>query len=200
MGTVAFAGSRRLSPTGVAMVARVARAVVASGRSVVVGCCVGVDAAVLGAGLPAASVRVCAAFGPSGRGACSLSAVSAVLAHAAAGGAVSWFAGGPFGVPVAARLRSRTCAVALAGSAALVAFFGSGASRGTLLACQLAASRQVPVFAFWVGSGSPAFPSLGAGSWSPVGGSGVWSSAWRWVPGQADFFLSRHSSSAVVSG
>jgi hypothetical protein len=38
----------------------------------------------------------------------------------------------------------------------------------------------VPVLAF--PCGLPALPSLGAGSWVPVGGSGVWSAAFRWAP------------------
>lgn len=183
-GMVALAGSRSLCPASQALVGRVAGALARSGRSLVVGCCVGADAAVLG-GAPVAAVRVLAAFGPGGAGAGPASAVAAVAAHAAAGGRVSWWSGGPAGVPLSQRLRARTCAVALAGSAGLVAFFDSPLARGTLLAAQLAASRGLSVLAFPCGFAGAVLPALGAGAWVPVGGSGVWAGAWRWVPGQA---------------
>lgn len=185
---VAVAGSRSLPPAGLALVGRVCWALVHSGRSLAVGCCVGADAAVLGAGLPVASVRLLCAFGPAGAGAGPASAVAAVCAFAQAGGAVRWWAGGPAGVPLAQRLRARTCAVALAGSA-LVVFFGSPASRGSLLAASLAASRGLPVLAFAVGFAGALLPPLGAGRWVPVSGSGVWAAAWRWAPDQTHLFL-----------
>jgi hypothetical protein len=188
-GVVALAGSRALPASGAALVARVSGALVRSGRSLVVGCAVGADAAVLASGLPVGSVRVLSAFGPGGRGAVpAVSAVGPVLAHAQAGGAVSWWVGGPVAVPFASRLRSRTCAVALAGSAGLVVFFSSPASRGSLLAASLAASRSLPVLAFPLGFPGSSLPLLGAGSWVPCSRSGVWSSAWCWVPSQAGLF------------
>ncbi|BBL77541.1 hypothetical protein [Methylomagnum ishizawai] len=186
-GVVAVAGSRALPPAGLALVQRVARALVASGRSLAVGCASGADAAVLGA-VPASAVSVFAAFGPGGVGSCPVSAVSAVAAVAAAGGSVVWWAGGPASVPLAARLAARSAAVVGAASSGCVVFFGSPCSRGSLLAASLAAGRSLPVVAFPVGFPGSALPSLGAGSWVPCSRGGVWASAWSWVPAQAGLF------------
>jgi hypothetical protein len=180
-----------------ALVSRVSVALVRSGRSLVCGCCVGVDAAVVSSVLSVAPsalasasppLRVLCAFGAGGRGAGPASAVSVVSSFAASGGSVSWLVGGPAKVPLASRLRARTCAVAVSASSALVAFFGSPGSRGSFLACSLAAQRSVPVFAFPVGFPGSALPSLGSGSWVAVSGSGVWAGAFRWVPGQVSLF------------
>jgi hypothetical protein len=140
-GAVALCGSRRLPPAGQALAGRVARGVLASGRPLVLGCCTGADAAALGACPPGSAVRVLAAFGPGGAGAGRHSAVSRVAAFAAAGGAVSWWAGGGSAVPLAWRLAARTRAVVQAGSGGLVAVFGAPGSRGSLLACRAAAGR-----------------------------------------------------------
>jgi predicted Rossmann fold nucleotide-binding protein DprA/Smf involved in DNA uptake len=183
-GAVAFCGSRRLPPAGRALAGRVAQGVLASGRPLVLGCCTGADAAALGACPPGSAVRVLAAFGPGGAGAGRHSAVSRVAAFAAAGGAVSWWAGGGSSVPLAWRLAARTRAVVQAGSGGLVAVFGAPGSRGSLLACRAAAAQGSPVVAFPVGFRGELLPVLGAGAWVPAGGSGVWSAAWRWQPAQ----------------
>lgn len=183
-GVVAVAGSRSLPPGGAALVGRVCRAVVASGRSVAVGCCVGADAAVLGAGLPVGSVAVFSAFGPGPgfAGAWRGSAAPAVGGFAASGGAVSWWAGGPASVPLRSRLAARSAAVVAAASSGAVVFFSSPSSRGSALAASLAAGRGLPVVAFPLGFSGSALPSLGAGSWVPCPRGGVWASAWSWVP------------------
>lgn len=180
VGVVAVAGSRSLSSSFAPLVASVVRSVVGSGRVVAVGCCVGADSAVLGSGVPASSVLCFAAFGRGGVGSCSLSAVSAVSAFAAAGGSVSWWSGGGSSVALPARLSARTAAVVGAASVSCVVFFSSPSSRGSLLAASLAVGRGLPVFAFPCGFSGSALPSLGCGSWVAVGGSGVWSGAWRW--------------------
>jgi hypothetical protein len=182
-GVVAFAGSRSLSSHFAPLVGRVVRSVVASGRSVSVGCCVGADQFALAA-LPAGAGSCFAVFGPGGVGSCSASAVLAVSAFAAAGGAVSWLAGGPFSVALPARLAARTGAVVSAATVSAVVFFGSPSSAGSALACRLAFGRGLSVFAFPCGFAGSALPLLGAGLWVAVGGAGVWSSAWRWVPAQ----------------
>lgn len=187
-GVVAVAGSRGLCPSFAPLVASVVRSVVASGRSVAVGCCVGADSAVLGSGVPVSSLRVFAAFGAGGVGSCSLSAVSAVSAFAAAGGSVAWWAGGGSSVALPVRLSARTGAVVGAASVSCVVFFSSPSSVGSLLACRLAVGRGLPVFAFPCGFAGSALPSLGSGAWVAVGGSGVWSSAWRWVSSQVSLF------------
>ena len=182
-GVVAVVGSRSVPAAGAAVVARVARGLVGSGCSLSVGCCVGVDAAALSA-VPVPALRVFAAFGPGGVGACRWSAVGLVGAFAARGGSVSWWAGGGPGVPLAARLVSRSRAVVAAASSGVVAFFASPASRGSASACRFAAGRGLPVLAFPLGFAGAALPALGAGAWVPAGGAGVWSGAWRWVPAQ----------------
>ena len=179
-GVVALCGSRRLPSAGRALARRVAQGVLASGRSLVLGCCTGADAAALAACPPGSAVQVLAAFGPGGAGAGRHSAVAPVAAFAAAGGAVSWWAGGGSAVPLAWRLAARTRAVVQAGSGGLVAVFGAPGSRGSLLACRAAAGQGSPVLAFPVGFRAELLPVLGAGAWVPAGGAGVWAGAWRW--------------------
>lgn len=188
-GVVAVAGSRALSPAGLALVQRVARVLVASGRSLSVGCAVGADAAALAA-VPPSAARCFAAFGPAPAcaGAWRGSAAPAVAGFARAGGAVVWWAGGPMSVALPARLAARTAAVVGAASVSCVVFFGSPSSRGSVLAASLAVGRGLPVFAFPVGFVGSALPSLGPGSWVPVNGRGVWGLAWRWVPAQSGLF------------
>jgi len=179
-GVVALCGSRRLPSAGRALAGRVAQGVLASGRSLVLGCCTGADAAALAACPSGSAVQVLAAFGPGGAGAGRHSAVAPVAAFAAAGGAVSWWAGGGSAVPLAWRLAARTRAVVQAGSGGLVAVFGAPGSRGSLLACRAAAGQGSPVLAFPVGFRGELLPVLGAGAWVPAGGAGVWAGAWRW--------------------
>jgi hypothetical protein len=180
-GVVAVAGSRSLPPGGAPLVAGVTRSLVAAGASLVVGCAVGADAAVVAA-VPPAALRVLAAFGPGGAGAWAGSAVSAVRAFAAAGGAVVWWAGGGPAVPLRARLAARTRAVVAEASAGFVVFFGSPMSRGAALATRCAVARGLPVLAFPLGFAPAQLPLLGYGSWVPAGGSGVWAGAWVWLP------------------
>jgi hypothetical protein len=174
---VAVAGSRSLPPGGAPLVAGVARLLVAAGASLVVGCAVGADAAVVSA-VPPSALQVLAAFGPGRAGAWAGSAVSAVRAFAASGGSVSWWAGGGPAVPLRARLAARTRAVVVEASAGLVVFFASPASRGSVLAAQLAVARGLPVVAFPLGFAPVQLPALSVGSWAPAGGSGVWAGAW----------------------
>lgn len=189
-GVVAFAGSRSLGAAFAPVVGAAVASVLASGRLVAVGCCVGLDAAVLSA-LCAAAPRCgsCfAAFGAGGVGSCSLSAVSAVSSFAAAGGSVAWWAGGGASVALPVRLAARSGAVVAAASVSCVVFFSSPSSVGSLLAARLAVGRGLPVFAFACGFCGSLLPLLGAGAWFAVGGSGVWSSAFRWVSAQAVLF------------
>lgn len=185
-GVVAFAGSRSLPSAFAPLVASVVGSVVRSGRSVSVGCCIGVDQVVLSC-VPTNSVRCFAAFGAGGVGACSLSAVSAVSDLAAAGGSVSWWSGGGSSVALPVRLSFRTHAVINAATVSALVFFTSPWSAGSVLACHLAVGRGLPVFAFPCGFPGFALPLLGLGAWVAVGG-GVWSSAFRWVPAQVSLF------------
>ena len=187
-GLVAVCGGRSLPGAFAPLVGRVCRSLVGSGRSLVVGCAVGADAFVLSSGVPPSAVHVFAAFGPGGVGSCPVSNVAGVSAFAAAGGSVCWWRGGPRGVAVASRLVCRSQSVVVSASAGLVCFFASPQSRGSLLACQLAAGRGLPVVAFACGFPASALPLLGPGSWSAVGGSGCFSSGFRWVPAQSSLF------------
>jgi len=184
VGVFAVAGSRSLSPEGLALVGPVCRALVASGNSLAVGCATGADAAVLAAGLPMSAVHCLAAFGPGPgfAGAWRGSAAPVVGGFAASGGRVSWLAGGPLSVPLRVRLTSRTSAVVAAASSGLVVFFGSPSSRGSALAARLAVRRGLPVWAFACGFPASQLPALGSGAWvlvspGPLSGSVLWSSA-----------------------
>jgi hypothetical protein len=106
-----------------------------------------------------------------------------------AGGAVSWWAGGLPSLPLRRRLVARTRAVVAQASAGCVVFFGSPLSRGSLLAARCAVERGLPVLAFPLRFHGAALPALGAGSWAPVGGSGPWAFAWRFVSNQAAVFV-----------
>lgn len=186
-GVVAVAGSRLL-PWGTAAIVQLAvMGLCGSGFGLSVGCCGGADAVALriAAGHWSGRVSCFAAFGADGAGAGQWSAVSVVQGAASLGVAVSWLAGGARSRPLSARLAARTRAVVAAASSGLVVFFASPGSRGSLLACQTAVGRGLPVLAFPLGFPGSALPSLGAGSWVPFNGCGVWSSAWQWVPDQA---------------
>ena len=172
-GVVAFAGSRAL-PAGFApLVSAVACRVVASGRAVAVGCCVGVDSVVLSS-VPSWSVRCFAAFGVGGAGA----------------GSVSWLAGGSLAVPLPARLAARTRAVVCDASVCAVVFFASPSSRGSFLAARAAVARGLPVFAFACGFDSVLLPSLGDGDWSasPIS-DGLFSGGFEWFPAHSLFLF-----------
>ena len=185
----ALGGSRGLVGSSVAAsVAAVSGCLVRSGASLVVGCCVGPDAAVLRWAVAAgavASVRCFAAFGSGGVGACRWSAVAAVAAFAAAGGSVVWWAGGGPSVPVWGRLAARSSAVVGAASVGAVFWVASG-SRGSLRSARLASGRGLPVSGFACG-GSP-LPSLAPGGvWAPSALSGPWVGSFSWGPSPALF-------------
>lgn len=185
MRVFAVVGSRVLPPCGGRLVARVCAALVRSGGSLVVGCATGADSAALSAALSGGfvgSVRCFSAFSAGGVGACGVSAVGVVSAFEAAGGCVSWLAGGGLAVPVRARLAVRAAAVVSAASVGCVGFLSSPASVGTSRALLLAAGRGLRVVVFPVGFAPSLLPSLGAGVWLPCESGGVWSSAWVWSP------------------
>ena len=186
-GVVAVAGSRALPAGGAVLVAEAAQVLVGSGCSLVVGCCRGADAAVLSA-VPVSRVRVLCAFGPVGPGAGPASAVGPVLAFAATGGVVAWWAGGGPAVPVFARLARRTRAVVSCASSGLVLFPSSPGSRGSWLAAEFAAARGLPVVVVPLGFSPSLLPSLGAGGWVRANASGLFAGAWRWVAGQGELF------------
>ena len=182
LSPVYFGGSRSLSPSP--LLAQVVAAVLASGEPVHVGCATGADQQVIQCAHRSASfsqVRVFAAFGASGAGSWSGSAVAVVQAWAQAGGSVSWLAGGSLAVPMGARLMARSVA-GLAGASAAV-FFAPGV--GSLKVAGVAVERGIPVFAFC--KQAPATgPRGAAGCWSPS--SFLSFSCWQWSAAQLPLF------------
>ncbi len=176
---VYFGGSRSLTHS--AQVAQVVGAVVASGQSVHVGCSVGADALVISSAIRSPSfLHVFSAFAPSGAGSCSLSAVQLVRQAAAAGALVSWLAGGPLYLPLAARLIRRSIA-GLRGCSAAV-FFRPGP--GSLAVAARALAASLPVFAFSISAPAPV-PGC-AGQW--VASSFMGFACWSWRPAQLSLF------------
>lgn len=177
-GRVAIVGGRHITPAVNVQVQSVATSLVAHGYTLVAGCATGADRAVVAAALtgsvPLTSLQVFAAFGPDGRGACGVSAVSDVQAFAAQGGAVTWWAGGGPSVPLRARLAARAAQVVSQASSGVVAF---QPGKGSWRACRLAAGRGLRVVAF-----TNVYEALGMGEWVPCAVSGTWASARRWVP------------------
>lgn len=156
------------------------------GSPLLVGCCVGFDAAVLSAvstgAIPVSSVSCFAAFGSRGAGSCSLSASSAVFDFALLGGTVQWWAGGGSPVPLRARLARRSAALVEAASSVVV-FAGSSfpsCTGGSYLVASTAAARRLPVVVFPLGFCSSLLPSLGGlgGSWQ----TGTWDGSFSWLP------------------
>jgi len=156
------------------------QAVLHTGAQVHVGCCVGTDQAVIQAASRSSSyqqVRVFAAWGPGGQGAVpTLSAIQSVQAWAAAGGAVTWWAGGGLNLPLAARLIQRSQAALSGSSIALVIEPGPG----SLAVAAHAVTGGMRVYA-WSPS-QPLHPAGHAGQWraSELLGSPVW----LWQPAQ----------------
>lgn len=193
-GVVAFAGSRSVVPPAVVPAVG---SVLASGRSVVVGCAGGVDAAVVAAVVAAGAssrLSVLAAFPASA--ARVLASVVAAGGSPASVSLASDSAGLAPGLALAWRTRSVVAAAARGGpGSALVAFPSGpcpaacrpgpspvGGGSGTWLAVALAVGAAFPAVVF-LPPGVPAPPWAG-GRWAPAAGSGVWSAAVRWVPVQ----------------
>ena len=162
-GCVAVAGSRTLPHAYRSVISSICQHVARSSGSLSVGCCVGVDQAVISSVEPK-FLHIHTVFNSRGEGACSLSAVHSVLSAASAGSHLTWLSGGDLSTPLNIRLTSRTKSVVSFASAGLLVFFVSGASRGSTLACKHAASRGLPILALTL---SPAFlPTLKGFSWS----------------------------------
>jgi len=185
MKIYAVVGSRALPPCGGQSITRACDSLIRAGGTLVVGCAAGADAAVLSAGLKGdyvKSVKCFAAFDFDGFGACKVSAVGIVKEFEAAGGAVTWLAGGKLAVPIRARLAMRAKVVVSEATAGCVGFLSSPDSVGTTRALELAVKRGLKVVVFPLEFDPSLLPSLGAGCWLPCKSGGVWSSAWVWSP------------------
>jgi len=201
---IAFCGSRSLPVSARPLVSSVVSAVLSgSPARLAVGCSVGADSLVLSS-VPLSAlprVSVFAAFGPGGRGGCSLSAVSVVLSAARGGASVRWWSGGQVAVALKLRLARRSVALvrflSLHRPSALVCFLSSPKSRGSLLACRLAARLGVTVFVFCVGFSPSRLRRLALGSWVLVQLGGH--TALHWQPSAAAAKLRRlyHSITSV---
>lgn len=161
VAVVAFAGSRSVVPPALVPVVR---SVVASGRSVVVGCAAGADAAVAAAAPGAVVVSA------SGSARWSLAARTRRVVAAAV-------AGGPGSALVA--FPSVACPPACV-PGPLASVVGGGS--GTWLAVALAVSSSLPVVVFLPSGVAP--PAWPGGVWLPAASSGLWSAAVRWSPAQ----------------
>ena len=164
-GRVAVAGSRTLPHTYIPLIASISQHIAHSSGSLSVGCCLGVDQAVISSVEPK-YLHIHTIFNSRGEGACSLSAVQSVLSSASAGSNLTWLSGGQLSKPLTSRLSSRTKSVVSSASAGLLAIFISGTSRGTALACQVAANHGLPVLA--LSPNSVTLPSIKGFSWSKV--------------------------------
>lgn len=179
-------------------------AALGQGGDIATGCCLGTDQAVIRSVLAsghADRLTIFAAFGPTGAGSCSLSAVADVIAAQHAGADVRWLAGGELCVPLRGRLAQR--------SLAMIRHLAR--HRGSLVAIATAPPRQP--------FGPGPFPACGSGTWAtvaaaslmalpitvimpgdtfeppalPTGGSWALLAddilAWRWVPAQVKMIL-----------
>jgi hypothetical protein len=174
MKSYAVVGSRSLWSSGVKLVCN---EIISRGAEIVVGCASGVDAAVLSAALSGGfvdSVRCFAAFDFDGAGACNVSAVDAVKKFEAAGGKITWLAGGGLNVPIRARLATRASAVINAANAGCIGFIDSPNSIGTARALTLAAKRGLEVKAYPCGFDGEDLPVIGDGRWRQSDDTWVW--------------------------
>ena len=181
MSKIYFGGYRSLKSSPI--IGQVVSAVLAQGQGVQVGCSAGADALVIQSCIRSSSfsqVRVFSAFGQSGAGAWSGSAVAVVNQFASLGGQVSWLAGGSLAVPLAGRLIQRSIA-GLQGCSSAV-FFSPGA--GSLAVAGHAVRLGIPCFAF--GSCPAGVPAHCAGSW--VASSFMGFACWAWSPAQLSLF------------
>jgi len=200
---IGFVGSRRVDTPASSLVRRVVLAFLRSGAEIAVGCSEGVDAVVIRSAVEAGFASRLSVFAVgdwAGEGFWRLSAFPAVCVARDAGARVFWRAGGVFG-SLRVRLARRTEALvrAVAGSSGrrgLVAFVASpcpldvapssrfaGFGSGSWGAVALAVGLGLPVVVFPVcGAGPAALPGWWGGHWVPVASSGLWASAFRFVP------------------
>ena len=172
-GVWAVGGSRSLSRSGQAVAQYVVSELLTSGERLAVGCCLGADAAVIGAAVHdghARRLQIFSVFGPlavsrgavAAAGVCASSAVGTVAAAVDLGASITPWAGGGPDLHIKARLRNRTGRVARAATAGGVIVadreFGPGS---LLLAAQLAA-HGCPTYAVTLAA---LVPAPGPGAW-----------------------------------
>ena len=165
---VGFCGSRSLSdPASKRLVSRVVSSVLASGRSVAVGCALGADALVR-ASAPSASVFRASSFGGGSRRSPLARRSATLVSTVSSSGPGAGFVG----------FVSSPCPADLAPSPSSSRCF-RGLGSGSWASLALAAGLGLPVVVFPAGL-SPAYLPASWGSWAPL--SGTWSSGYRLVP------------------
>ena len=187
-GVVAVAGSRAMPANGSTLIIQISSELAARGSSFVVGCCSGADSALLSAvpgSIPPSMVRCLSAFNSKGEGAAPSSAVDQVFEFSRSGGSVEWLAGGVLSIYPWVRLANRTKQVINSANAGLLVFFSSPRSRGSILACRCAISRNLPVIAFPIGFSSSELPVLGRGYWA----KNTDYKGYLWIKKQQDIFI-----------
>jgi len=157
---VGFTGSRHLAGAQSAIVGKVAKAIVAAGQQVAVGCAAGADLAVRSA-VPSAQVFSVAAA--SSRQAFALRSIQLVQAVAASTR------------PALIAFPTKPCALSLFPSAQSGKCF-AGYGSGTWASVALAVGMGVPVFVVWCGASAPVLPAWGL--WELLN-SGTLSGAYR---------------------
>ena len=179
-GSIALGGGRSLGLMDAHIAARLALAVIADGRPLVVGCAKGADAAAVRALSGSNQLQIYAAWGADGKGACGWSAVGEVQGAYIHGSPVAWWAGGGPLVFLSHRLSRRTLAVAGACQAGAVTVWGSPSAIGTALLARAVATRGLPVMAVTTRCSPAQLPPLGAGAWVQLrawpgeGAAAVW--------------------------
>jgi hypothetical protein len=172
----ALGGSRHLAPSPI--ITEVVGAILDSGTNIHTGCCTGADQHVIATTCRRAPERlsIFTAFSPAQAGGWQYSAFQQVAAAASSGASISYLAGGPLSLPLAARLIRRSCA-SFAGCSALI-LFSPGA--GSLAVAAIAHSAGIPCLAF--STGTPGKIPGHSGHWDA--GRIVAMPCWHWQPAQ----------------
>jgi len=183
-GSIALGGGRSLGLSGSHIAARLALAVIDSGRPLVVGCAKGADAAAVQALSGSNQLQIYSAWGANAEGSCGWSAVREVQRAYVQGSPVAWWAGGGPLVALSNRLSRRTRAVGAACQAGAITVWGSPGAIGTALLARTVAARGLPVLAVAMGFGAGQLPPLGAGAWAGLRSWPGEGSAAIWQPSQ----------------
>jgi hypothetical protein len=176
MPTFALGGSRHLAPSPI--ITQVVGAILAGGARIHTGCCTGADQHIIVAasGIAPARLSIFTAFSPAQAGGWQFSAFQQVAAAASSGASISYLAGGPLSLPLAARLIRRSCA-AFAGCSALILF---SPGHGSLAVAAHALVAGMPIFAF--STSAPGQIPGHSGHWGA--GRIVAMPCWHWQPAQ----------------
>ncbi len=162
-----------------------------------VGCCVGVDEAIIQLCMSIdAEVSIYTSYGPQQEGASSTwSAVDTVQFAHVAGIHVTYWAGGHGGFRSRVVARTRLVASKPGPTGAFIGFFDRPAtkSRGTLLACRTALSYDSTIYAFprtgdtLLDLGPHTLATgkfLESGQWVTIADDGIWMHGYQWQPQQ----------------